>query len=132
MTAPSPNGEPDPSGDRSPLLNHHAFPVNAPRDSVFLEDFTDTNNTAPDTPFDGTTLDPEQLRRIDHGRTTDIMHRLGYPEPAAAARTNAARLRQDTLRRQADPATRHYLDEALRRLRQSSGPSGEQPDGWSG
>jgi hypothetical protein len=116
MTAQSPNGE-------------HAFPINAPRDSFFLEDFADRNNTTSDTPFNSSTADPDLLRRIDHGRTVDIMRQLGHSAPTAADRADAVRLRHDTLRRQADPATRHYLDQTLRRLHATFG--GERLDGGS-
>ena len=55
-------------------------------------------------------LDGAMGRHLDHARTVDALTRLGYRAPEPADLADAAWLREDTLRRQADPAVRRYLD----------------------
>jgi hypothetical protein len=55
-------------------------------------------------------------REHDHARTTAALTALGYPPPDPAGLAEAAALRADTLRRQADPSVRRTLADVLRRL----------------
>jgi hypothetical protein len=61
--------------------------------------------------------DDELRRQLDHARTASVLNRLGYLTPTGDELADVARLREDTARRQADPAVQDYLDDALRRLR---------------
>lgn len=55
---------------------------------------------------------------ISHAATIDVLAKLGYRVPTPFELAEAARLRDDTLRHQADPETRRLIAEALRLLRQ--------------